>query len=434
MKNITKTPDILLVGMSHKTAPVDLRECFSLEGDRAAEFIDRACGAGIGEVVFISTCNRVEVYAASEDVNASAAKIIELLEHFSGLKKESFEGVIYKKYSRDAVIHLLTVTSSLDSMVVGENEILGQMKKAYSSSVQQKASGMVLNRLFHQAFKTAKRVRTETEIARNPLSIAYISVELAGKIFENLSEKKAMLIGAGEMGELILKYFTKYRINEITIANRSLHNAQRIAADINREAHIIPLDDIASGSAGSDIIISSAASKEFIIGVDSAKAIVRKRGREPLFIIDISVPRNIDPEVGKLNNVYLYNIDDLKTIADENLRGRLNEVDIAKSMIESDAGEFYEWYEGLIIVPAIVRMQDRLDVIRKNELEKYRKRKLKHLKEEDFKIVEDLTKQIMTKTLHNPIMHLKKYRAGNRQNDRESMDETARLIEELFKE
>jgi glutamyl-tRNA reductase len=242
------------------------------------------------------------------------------------------------------------------------------------------------------------------------------------------------LIGAGEMGELILKYFTKYQVNDITIANRSLHNAQRIAADVDREAHIIPLDDIAECSPGIDIIISSVTSREYIIGLEMAKAVIRKRGQSPLFIIDIAVPRNIDPGVGRLNNVYLYNIDDLKTIADENLRGRLNEVKIARNMIESDADEFYEWYEGLSIVPAIVRIQNRLDRIRRDELGRYRKKKLKHLTDDDFNIVEDLTKQIMTKTLHNPIMHLKKYRSSGKHDDTDRISEMARIIEDLFKE
>jgi len=198
--------EVLLVGISHKTAPVELRECFSLDGDRSRLFMERAASRGVEEIVYVATCNRVEVYAAAKDPRAAAAAILDLLEEFSCVPATESGGAVYKKYSREAVAHLLSVASSLDSMVVGENEILGQLRECYKGAVRDKRTGPVLNRLFHQAFRTAKRVRTETNIARNPLSIAFIAVELARSIFEDLSRRKALLVGAGEMGELILRY------------------------------------------------------------------------------------------------------------------------------------------------------------------------------------------------------------------------------------
>ncbi len=423
-----------MVGMSHKTTPVDLRECFSLPDDRVPSFLDKTGSAGIEELVYVSTCNRVEIYAAVRDVPGSMETLLGILEEISSLSRASFEPHIYRKYSRDAVLHLLKVAASLDSMVVGENEILSQVKKAYRHSIQKKRTGIVLNKLFHQAFRTAKRVRTETEIAHNPLSIAYIATELAKKIYDNLSEKKALLVGAGEMGELILKYFTKQNVGDVTIANRSLHNAERIALEINREAHIIPLEDIGACAAEMDIIITSASSPVCLLTSEMLRETLRRRGNQPLFLIDIAVPRNIDPAAQSLPNIFLYNVDDLESIADENLKNRLNEVEIASRLVESDTAEFMEWYEGLEVVPAIVRIQNRFDEIRNSELRRYRKRRLKHLSEEDFRIVEDLTNQIMTKTLHNPIMHLKRYTdGGNKGHDvRERIREKTRLIEELF--
>jgi len=435
MKGDYKIVDIGMVGMSHKTAPLELRERFSLDEERMNRFLERACAEGLEEIVCISTCNRVEIYFTSHDFNAALESVIGLLEAASSLGRESFERSLYRRYSRDAVLHLLEVASSLDSMVVGENEIFFQVKNCYGRSVRAKRTGTVLNRLFHQAFRTAKRVRTETEITRNPLSIAYIATELAGKIFEDLSRHRALLIGAGEMGELILKYFTKYRVGEITIANRSLHNAQRIAAEINREAAIVPLEEVPRSAVESDIIIASASSPSFLIDFEAARGILKKRANRPLFIIDISVPRSVDPRVGDLSGVFLYNIDDLKTVADENLRTRLKEVELAWCLVQADAEEFMAWYEGLSLVPAIVRIKDKFDGIRKGELSRYRRRKLKHLSDGDFKIIEELTRQIMTKTLHTPISRLKQGREAQAAGggSREAK-ETARLIEALFKE
>ncbi len=427
-------PEIIAIGLSHKTAPVELREKFALNDESIRSLLEKTNKSCVEEIVFVSTCNRVEIYMTSKEINSAIDMVIGLIEEYSNLKMKDFEGYLYKKYSRDAVMHLLTVASSLDSMVIGENEILGQVKESYKNAVKQKKTGTLLNRLFHQAFNTAKKVRTETEISQNPLSIAYIATELAKQIFEDLSKRSALLIGAGEMGELILKYFTKDNIKEITIANRSLQNAERIADEINKEAHIIPLDDIEKTASEVDIIISSVASQDYIITLQMVHDISRRKGNKPLFMIDIAVPRNIDPAIAKLHNIFLYNIDDLKSISDENLKNRLKEVEIARQLIDADASGFIEWYEGLEIVPTIVKIQNKFDQIRKNEINKYRRRKLKHLSDDDFTLIEELTKQIMTKTLHNPIATLKKYKASgeSERTEKKSLREKTKIIEELF--
>jgi glutamyl-tRNA reductase len=429
--NKTETPEVGLIGMSHKTAPVDLREQFAFSDEEITKDMNLLHEQGVEETVCVSTCNRVEIYFASTNVREAAEHIMKLLEEKSQLNRKKFEKLIYKKYSKDAISHAMMVSASLDSLVVGEDEILGQMKDAFRKSAKEKRTGQILNRLFHTAFKTAKKIRTETEIARNPLSVAYIATELAMKVFEDISKRKALLVGAGEMGELILKYLTKYNISEIFLANRSFHNAEKIAHEVNRDAHIIPLEDITGVAGKVDIIVSSVSVSEYIINAEMGREVTRDRGDQPLFMIDISIPRSLDPDLSKMDNIFVYNVDDLQTIADENLKNRLKEVELARQIIESDVDEFYLWYEGLVVVPAIVSIQDRFDDIRCRELAKYRKRKLKHLSDEDFKLIEDLTNQIMTKTMHNPIMFLRSFNAAD-DKEKKAMKENMKIIEDLF--
>jgi glutamyl-tRNA reductase len=422
-------PQIGMVGMSHKTAPVETRECFAFDTQVLESFLSNAKANNILEMVYIATCNRMELYFVSPQIEEATQSVIHLLEQFAGLTREHFEPVLYKKYHKDAIRHLLCVASSLDSMVIGENEIVGQVKDWYRWATQHNTTGTILNKLFHQAFRTAKRVRTETEIARNPLSIAFIAVELAKKIFEDLSKQSVLLIGAGEMAELILKYLTKFKIGSVTLANRSLHNAQRIANEINQDATIITLAEIMETIPNVDIIISSTGAHHYVLTKDMVQEALKKR-TQPVFLIDIAVPRNIDPEAGNIHDVFLYNIDDLKSIADENLKSRLNETKLAYEMIDADTEEFLHWYDSLQIVPLIAKIQESFETIRTDELKKYRRRKLKHLDDKDFAIIEELTRQIMTKTLHIPISYLKEL--GTNVNSKEAK-EKAKLLQEIFK-
>jgi glutamyl-tRNA reductase len=422
-------PQIGMVGMSHKTAPVETRECFAFDTQVLESFLSNAKANNILEMVYIATCNRMELYFVSPHIEEATQSVIHLLEQFAGLTREHFEPVLYKKYHKDAVRHLLCVASSLDSMVIGENEIVGQVKDWYRWATQHNATGTILNKLFHQAFRTAKRVRTETEIARNPLSIAFIAVELAKKIFEDLSKQSVLLIGAGEMAELILKYLTKFKIGSVTLANRSLHNAQRIASEINQDATIITLAEIMETIPNVDIIITSTGAHHYVLTKDMMQEALKKR-TQPVFLIDIAVPRNIDPAAGDIHDVFLYNIDDLKSIADENLKTRLNETKLAYEMIDADTEEFLHWYDSLQIVPLIAKIQESFETIRNNELKKYRRRKLKHLEDDDFAIIEELTRQIMTKTLHIPISYLKEL--GTNYHSKEAK-EKSKLLQEIFK-
>jgi glutamyl-tRNA reductase len=422
-------PEFVLLGISHKSAPVAIRERFALTADEQPGFFEKARAAGIAEMVCISTCNRVSMYFTAIHPDEALDRCIGLLEEHSGMDRSEFEPYLYRKNSDDAVRHLFNVTSSLDSMIIGENEILSQVKAAYRTAVQCKFTGMLMNRVFHQAFSTAKRVKTETDISQNPLSIAYIATEQAVKVLGDLADRRALLIGAGEMGELIVKYFAKQNIGAVTIANRSLHNAERIIKDFRLEANVITLDDIVENAYESDIVITSVTCQDYLITRGMAERIMKRRHGRALFMIDIAVPRNIDPAAREVKGVHLFNIDDLKQIADENMRNRLSEVELAKQIIAADTADFMKWYGELEVVPIITKMRRNFNEVRKKELEKYRRRKLKHLSDDDFKILEEMTHQIMTRTLHNPIMAIKRYQASKSSGH----VDIETIVDELFK-
>jgi len=430
----TDVLQIGLVGLSHKTASVENREIFSFDKEKLIRFYDELAEAGIDESVYVSTCNRVEVYIAVRDAEKGTNCVLQIMSDLTGTPVSDFESILYKKTAGEAVSHLLTVASSLDSMVVGENEIMGQLKDAFTVSFETNSTGPYLNKLFHQAFKTSKQVKTETDISRNPLSVAYISVELARNIFTDLTDKRALLIGAGEMGELILKYLTKLDIGEITIANRSLSNAERIVSEHNLDASVILLDDIEGVTNNVDIVISSVSAPHYMITSDMVRSVMETRQGRVLFLVDIAVPRNIEPAVESIESVHLYNIDDLKLIADKNLSSRMQAVELAQVMIETNARDFSDWYNELNLAPAIASIQNKFNDIREKELDRYRKRKLKHLSDEDFELVEELTRQVMSKTLHNPIMNLKRHHRSSKGDEprKERLRKKTKFVEELF--
>jgi len=425
--------NLIVLGLSHKTAPVETRELFSLPPSQLSDFYDRLSEAGVDESVYVSTCNRVEIYMTAEDSESAVETIKRLMEFYTKLPHEQFMSSVYTRYGTDAVKHLLSVASSLDSMVIGENEITGQMKESYKRAVECGTTGTILNRLFHRAFTTSKRVRSETEISRNPLSIASIAVDQAKSIFKDISARSALLIGAGEMGELILKYLVKENLHKIILANRTTENAERICRDIDYNAEIISLSRVDQALAQVDIVITSVTAPHHVITAADIKNIMFERGGKPIFLIDIAVPRNIEPSVTETENVYLYNVDNLKSIADSNMRGRMQELEKANTIIDQDVDEFIDWYDELSIAPTITVIKNKFNEIRENELSKYRSRKMKHLSGEDFKLVEELTLLIMNKTLHNPIMNLKKHRSNCEEPDSdELLKKNTKFLEDLF--
>ncbi len=424
---------LIVLGLSHKTAPVETRELFSLPVSQLSAFYERLSEAGVEESVYVSTCNRVEIYMTADDSESAVETIKRLMEYYTKLPHEQFMSSVYSKYGTDAVKHLLSVVSSLDSMVIGENEITGQIKESYRKAVECGTTGTILNKLFHRAFTTSKKIRNETDISKNPLSMASIAVEQAKNIFPNLSSRSALLIGAGEMGELILKYLVKENLKKIVLANRTSENAERICNDIDYKAEIINLTRVDQALAEVDIVISSVTAPHHVITSADIKNIMFEREGKPIFLIDIAVPRNIEPAVIDTENVYLYNVDNLKNIAEANMRGRIQELEKANRIIDEDVEEFVNWYDELSIAPTITVIKNKFNEIREKELGRYRNKKMKHLSEEDFKLVEDITCQIMNKTLHNPIVNLKKQRnCSDEHESGESLKKNTKFLEDLF--
>ena len=424
--------NLIILGLNHKTAPVETRELFSLPASQLSAFYERLSEAGVEESVYVSTCNRVEIYMTAEDTESAVDTIKRVMEFYTKLPHEQFMCSVYSKYGVDAVKHLLSVTSSLDSMVLGENEITGQIKESYRKAVEHGATNNIMNRLFHRAFNTSKRVRSETEICKNPLSIASVAVEQARTIFPDLSDKKALLIGAGEMGELILKYLVKENLHKIVLANRTAENAERICREINYDAEIISLTKVDKAIEEVDIVITSVTAPHHVITAADIKNIMLERNCKPVFLIDIAVPRNIDPSVTETENVYLYNVDNLKDIAENNRKERMKEISKANVIIEEEIHQFINWHDELAIAPTITAIKNKFNEIRENELSKYRNRKMKHLSEEDFRLVEEITTQIMNKTLHNPIINLKKHTNGESHSSEESLKINTKFLEDLF--
>ena len=404
---------IFLVGLNHRTANVDIRERFALANHCSQELWAIPCSDNIRENIILSTCNRVEIVASG-----NTKTVDELLEDWARARNVSVDELkpyVYTYSHEEAIRHLFLVASSLDSMVVGEPQILGQLKKAYKQAASAKKTGPILNRLLHKAFSVAKRVRTETQVASNAVSISYAAVELAKRIFGDLSQHKAMLIGAGEMAELAAKHLLHFGIEELFVANRTFSRAQTLAEEFSARA--LPFESINETLPKVDIIITSTGSTDPIIRARNIVGVLRERKNRPMFFIDIAVPRDVDPDVNGIDNVYLYDIDDLKEIVEENLSSRKDEAHKAKKIVEDEVATYTQWLKSLEVQPTIVKLIDRHERIAHEELE----HTLRHLdtsrlsaqsdpkvvKEELQNILEPMLQAIVHKINHEPLMYLK---------------------------
>jgi glutamyl-tRNA reductase len=320
------------------------------------------------------------------------------------LGRGEMEKCLYIHCGSDAVRHLFRVASSLDSMVMGEPQILGQVKDAYRQCVEGNASGVIMNKLLHHAFRAAKRVRTETAIAQNAVSVSFAAVELAKKILGHLQGRTILLIGAGEMSELAARHLIQHGAERIIVANRTYARAVRLA----EEFHGIPVDfeHLEEKLQEVDIVISSTGAAGYIISKEMIQAALHRRKNRFLFLIDIAVPRDIDPAAGEVDNAYLYNIDDLQEVVDENVRGRLKEAEKAEQIIDEEVVKFTDWFSTLEVVPTIVSLREKVEGIMKGELEKTLSG-MQHLGDEERKNIEILASSIVNKILHDPITGLK---------------------------
>jgi glutamyl-tRNA reductase len=396
---------IILIGINHKTAPVEIRERLSLAcGDDVNSLKEIIQIPRIHEALYLSTCNRVEVLASVVDAEAAADRLKTFIFTHGNLTIEEMSRCLYMYVDHEAVRHLFRVASSIDSMVMGEPQILGQVKDAYRRSVEYSATGVILNKILHHAFRTAKRVRTETGIAGNAVSVSFAAVELAKKIFGNLKGKTILLVGAGEMSELAAKHLIGNGVSNILIANRTYERARLMADDFRGMA--IDFHGIHEHLQDVDIVISSTGSPGYVITVPMIETTLRRRKNRLLFLIDIAVPRDIDPEAGNIDNVYLYNIDNLQEIVDENMEIRKKEAEKAELIIEEEVEKYVLWYNALEVVPTIVSLREKMEGIIKGELARS-SAWMQNLTEEERKYVEIMAGSIVNKILHDPITKLK---------------------------
>lgn len=398
--------EIIVVGVNHKTAPVELREQLHFsEKDlpKALELLGQS--SAILERMIVSTCNRVEVYAAVEDVEEGRASIVHFLSEYHGINRAEFEGNLYLHASAGAVRHAFRVASSLDALVIGEPQIVGQFKAAYQRALEQEATGVILNHLCERALYVAKRVRTETGVAQAACSVPSAAVELARKIFGDLSNRMAMILGAGEMAELAAKNLADEGVKSIIVSNRSFERAQELAEKLQGRA--IRFDEAKREMVHADVVISSTGAPHYVLSKADLTEIIHLRRNRPIFLIDIAVPRDIDPSVNDLDNVYLYDIDDLEGVVQANLRERKREAERAEAIVEREVAHFVSWLKSLEVVPTIVSLRRKLEAIREAELEKALNR-LPHLTLKEREVIAALTASLVNKILHEPMTTLKK--------------------------
>ncbi|MDP3028043.1 MAG: glutamyl-tRNA reductase [Deltaproteobacteria bacterium] len=395
---------IVLIGLNHETAPVEIRERLTFGGDRELPFTLIRGILFVKEFIFLSTCNRVEVLMTTSDPANAEMEIKKVFTESNAIPLGDFERCLYIYHEEEAAKHLFRVAASLDSMVLGEPQILGQIKDAYRQATDQKTSGVILNRLLHKTFSVAKRVRTETGICSHAVSISFAAVELARKIFADLKGKRALLIGAGEMAELAAEHLISNGVAEIVVANRTLERAIDLAQKFKGRA--VSLDEVYDQLSKVDIIISSTGAPGLVINYDNVKSVMRARKNRPLFLIDIAVPRDIDPRTNEIDNVYLYDIDDLKGIIELNKAERQKEALRAERIVEEEVIKFRYWLQALDITPIIVSLREKAEQLRLKECRKTLSN-MGSLTPEQEKAVHVLTTSIVNKMLHDPITYLK---------------------------
>jgi glutamyl-tRNA reductase len=397
--------DIVLVGINHNTAPVELRECIAFSKDESATAVQTLLRhPDLNEVMLFSTCNRVEVLLVTNQKSQAISTTKKFIADFNKIPLEQFENALYVHEGDEAVRHVFRVASSLDSMMVGEPQILGQIKDAYRTATGIKTSGVILNRLLHRTFFVAKRIRTETGIGDRAVSISFAAVELGRKIFGTLEGKTVLLIGAGEMAELAVEHLIRNKAGDIYVANRTFENAVTLAKKFNGQA--LRIEEITDCLKFIDIIISSTGASDFVITRNQVKGILRDRRSRPLFFIDIAVPRDIDPEVNRLSNSYLYDIDDLKDVVDENIEDRQLEAVKAERIIDEAVIKFRQWHASLDVVPTIVALRAKVESIAQTEI----KKTLQSSKFPDSgaEALNKMAGSLINKILHDPTIFLKK--------------------------
>ncbi len=395
-----------LVGLSHKTAPVEVRERLAIPEERLPETLRAAATLpGVREAFVLSTCNRVEILARAESDDGSVGPALaKFLAESHHCELAQIHPYLYQLRHREALLHLFRVSSSLDSMVVGETQILGQVKAAYAAARAAGTLGGLLDEVLSRSFSVAKRIRTETGIASSAVSVSYAAVELAKKIFGSLDGKRLLLIGAGKMCELAAKHLLNSGASGIFVTNRTPERAEELAALLQGRA--VPFEQLFEYAAQCDIVLSSTGAPHFILGKADGQRLLHERRNRPMFFIDIAVPRDIDPEINNLDNIFLYDIDDLQQVVNANLKERLREAQRGEEIAAQEVEKLMRRLKTLDVVPTIVELQAHLEQIRRQEIVRLRSQ-LGGLTPEQQEAVEAITKGMVNKILHAPITHLK---------------------------
>jgi len=403
---------ILLFGVNHKTTPVEIREKIALSSGYEEPLAALKKVRGLHEYYLLSTCNRVELLLVADAAKDVESDIISFL-FGAQLPVSECRQYLYVLRGQEAVHHLFMVAASLDSMIVGEAQILGQLKEAYRFASRFGCTGPLLNKLLHKSFSVAKRVRTETAIGSAAVSISYAAVQLAKKIFGNLATKKVMLVGAGEMAELAAEHLVGQGVESVVVANRTLARAVDLAKRFNGRA--VSMDELVGQLEDVDIIISSTGAPQIILRKEDVKSVMRARMNRPLFFIDIAVPRDLDPKLIELDNVYLYDIDDLSSVVEINKTGRDREAVKATRIVDEETLKFERWFRGLAVTPTIQSLRQKFDDIASLELERTLGR-LDGLSDKEIKSLEKMVAAIGAKLLHGPLTYLKQESCMGRDN------------------
>ncbi len=397
--------NVLVVGLNHKIADVDVRERLAFNGPKLEEGLARFKELPeVEEAIILSTCNRVELYANVYDPGKASESIKTFLSEFHNIKRSSLDKGLYIYDNIGAVRHIFRVASSLDSMVVGEPQILGQLKSAFELSLSKKTTGILLNKLMKKAISVAKRVRTETKIAENAVSISFAAVELAKKIFTDLSKRVFMLLGAGEMAELAAKHLISSGVREVLVSNRTFERACELSKEFNGRP--VRFEEFIIEMVRADIVICSTGAPTYVLTKSQMQKVMRERKQRQVFIIDISVPRNIDPDINGLDNVYLYNVDDLQGVVDANMFERQKEAEKAEKIIEEELETFLKWQSSLDSVPTIIALREKAEAIKREELDKLMN-KISGIGEKEKEAIEYMATALMNKLIHPPTAALK---------------------------
>ena len=391
---------LLVVGLNHKSAPVEIREKLAFSKSSVpialSQFSHRFPTT---EVVILSTCNRVEIYISDSEGRIKDEDVFDFLAEFHCFEKSKFVEYWYCHTNSDTVNHLFKVASSLDSMVLGESQIIAQVKEAYLIAKEEECTDKVLNQLFQQALTVAKSIHTNSTIGQGKVSISSVAVEFAKRIFQDFKDKVVFIIGAGEMCELVLKCLCDQGINTVMVTNRSYENAETLANEYGGSA--IKYDLLNEYLPKADIVISSTSAPHYVINPEQIKGGIKARRGTPMFFIDIAVPRDINPDVGKMNNVYLYNIDDLNSVVTKNIGDRKKEIEECRVVIENKVKHFIVWLEEIKIAPVVAQLRRQFHQVGEEELERLRP-KLKNIDASDWDQVVYAVERTINKLLHHP--------------------------------